>query len=124
MQSDHSLIFFLRSFLCLCLPSIVSISHWYTNRHLLGNPEMVAVGQMFMDTFFCTLTTEEEGEGEGASRGVSREEFIAHLIEEAAAEERMVEGYESGSEAEGNGDEMMEQVAESQQQASALCSSH
>lgn len=84
---------------------------------------MVAVGQMFMDTFFCTLTT-EEGEGQGASRGVSREEFIARLIEEAAAEERMVEGYESDREGEGNGDEMMEQVAESQQQASELCSSH
>lgn len=83
---------------------------------------MVAVGQMFMDTFFCTLTAEEEEVGEGASRrGVSREEFIAHLVEEATSEERMVEGYDSDGEAEereGDGDGMMEQVAESQQQAS------
>ena len=85
---------------------------------------MVAVGQMFMDTFFYTLTAEgEAGEEEGTSRrGVSREEFITRLVEEATSEERMVEGYGSdgeGEEREGDGDEMMEQVAESQQQASS-----
>ena len=86
---------------------------------------MVALGQMFMDSFFCTLTTEAE-EREGTSGGVSREEFIAHLVEEAAAEERMVEGYGSGGdgeEGEGDGDGLMEQVAESQQQVSAQSNS-
>ena len=81
---------------------------------------MIAVGQMFMESFFCALRTE----GEGASRGLSREEFIIRLVEEAAAEERMVEGYGSDSaeeDGEGGEDGLMEQVAESQQQASACC---
>lgn len=98
--------------------------HWYNIRHLLGDPEMVALGQMFMDSFFCTLTTEEEEEGEGTSGGLSRENFIARLVEEATAEERMVEGYGSdgdGEGGEGDGDGLMEQVAESQQQVSAQC---
>ena len=85
---------------------------------------MVALGQMFMDSFFCTLTTEEEEEGEGTSGGLSRENFIARLVEEATAEERMVEGYGSdgdGEGGEGDGDGLMEQVAESQQQVSAQC---